>query len=68
MSNQLICDKCQKSIVPPEPYFTLLVTKVKGQIDDSGDPTGGAEVVEPTKAYDYHENHLPKILDNAPGN
>jgi hypothetical protein len=68
MSNQLVCDKCEKPIDQTEPYFTLTVAQVKAQLDEGGALTGGTEVVEPAKTYDYHANHLPKILnDTDPG-
>lgn len=69
MSNQLVCDKCEKPIDQTQPYFTLTVVKVKAQVDsETNESTGGTEVVEAAKTYDYHGNHLPKILnDEDPG-
>lgn len=63
MSNQLVCDKCLQTIDPTKPYFTLAVTKMQIQ---SGGATGVAQVVGETKNYDFHDNHLPKIIDAAP--
>jgi hypothetical protein len=65
MSNQLVCDKCEKPIDQEQPYFTLTVVQVKAQVDEGGAATGGTEVVEPAKTYDYHANHLPKILGDG---
>lgn len=62
MSNQLVCDKCQKAIDTSQPYYTLTLTKVSVKSATPSSP-GVTTTVEPTKSYDFHENHVPKVID-----
>jgi hypothetical protein len=71
VSNQLVCDKCGQPIDQSKPYFSLTITKMQiPPTPTSGAPTsaitpGVLTTVEAPKTYDFHDNHVPKVLDTT---